>query len=299
MQNTVTATSTELGFDVDGERCAATVFRPGEPGGAATAGVVIVHGFTCHRRMRLEPYVDALTRAGLAVLTYDPRHLGDSDGAPRQFVDPARLSADARAALTALRFADGIERVGIVGFSFGGGIALEVATLEPDVFAVAHVVGFVAARTRPDEEVVMLMKAMQDDLAAAERGDDPVPVAVCGAPGDAAVITSDDALDGFRVLDVDGTDPNATPARSLLGLATFDPAAGAASIHCPVRFVVASDDHVVDSTLTERLAEQLPGATLTTFDGGHFDVFRPTVAPSIADELAQWLAEAALHPAAR
>lgn len=73
--------SVETSFEVDGDTCAATLHHPARVVAGTTApGVVLVHGFACDRSMRLEPYVSVLTAAGFAVLTYDPRGIGDSDG---------------------------------------------------------------------------------------------------------------------------------------------------------------------------------------------------------------------------
>ena len=116
----------ELSFTSGGARCAATLSLPATEG--PHPGALIVHGFACDRHMRLEPYVTALTERGVAVLTMDPRHVGQSEGMPRDLVDPERLVEDALAALALLREQPQVtDEVALIGFSFGGGVALEAA----------------------------------------------------------------------------------------------------------------------------------------------------------------------------
>lgn len=69
-----------LDFESSDVRCAATLLRPADVGGR-TPCVVMGHGFT-GTRDQLLPYAEALAAAGLAVLTFDYRHFGDSDGSP-------------------------------------------------------------------------------------------------------------------------------------------------------------------------------------------------------------------------
>jgi len=74
--------------------------------------------------MRLEPVRcrAALVAGGFAVMTYDPRHVGESGGEPRHLVDVDRLIDDATAAMRALRSDPGTaEFVALLSFSFGGG----------------------------------------------------------------------------------------------------------------------------------------------------------------------------------
>src|SRR5690606_34007710 len=46
--------------------------------------VVMSHGFSLTRHDGLAPFAEALAAAGSHVLVFDPRHLGDSGGTPRQ-----------------------------------------------------------------------------------------------------------------------------------------------------------------------------------------------------------------------
>jgi fermentation-respiration switch protein FrsA (DUF1100 family) len=72
----------ELFFDSGGLRCAADLYWPADPNRPVPC-VVMGHGFSGTRDMGLAPYAERFARAGMAVLVFDYRHFGASDGQPR------------------------------------------------------------------------------------------------------------------------------------------------------------------------------------------------------------------------
>jgi uncharacterized protein len=71
--------------------------------------VVMANGFSLTRRDGLPLYAERFAAAGLAVLTFDFRHLGDSSGEPRQLVDYRVQRPDFAAALAFARTLEGID----------------------------------------------------------------------------------------------------------------------------------------------------------------------------------------------
>src|ERR1700730_8877579 len=55
--------------------------------------IVMAHGFSCTKEMFLDKYAEVFVKDGFAVLVYDNRNFGDSDGQPRLEVDPTTRSA--------------------------------------------------------------------------------------------------------------------------------------------------------------------------------------------------------------
>src|ERR1700704_4615562 len=103
-------------FDADGTTFGGGLSRPG--GRAATApAVVMAHGYNCVKELYLDRYAAALANAGHVVLAYDHRNFGDSDGEPRQELDPWMQVRDYRNAITFVQTLDGVdpERIGIWG----------------------------------------------------------------------------------------------------------------------------------------------------------------------------------------
>ena len=81
--------TTRLTFPSGGERCAAWLTLPQ----AATPHpvVLLIHGGGATHAMMLDQYERWFSQAGFAVLAFDFRHLGESDGEPRQLMSPRPL----------------------------------------------------------------------------------------------------------------------------------------------------------------------------------------------------------------
>jgi pimeloyl-ACP methyl ester carboxylesterase len=113
---------------------AATLNLPGGEG--PFPAVLMLHGFGSSRDEVGNMYADAaaaLADAGIASLRIDFRGFGKSDGDTGDHtVD--RQNEDALIGLTALLTTEGVDpaRVGVLGFSFGGGAAIELAAAHPD-----------------------------------------------------------------------------------------------------------------------------------------------------------------------
>ncbi len=97
----------ETSFLSDGTRCAATIFRPEGAGTSATPAVVMAHGFGSPRALRLYAYAERFAAAGYAVVVFDYRGFGDSEGEPRQLLDISMQHDDWIAALAYQPFAAG------------------------------------------------------------------------------------------------------------------------------------------------------------------------------------------------
>src|SRR4029450_4417670 len=84
--------TTRLTFPSGGERCAAWLTLP-----KATAPhpvVLLIHGGGATHAMMLDQYERWFSAAGFAVLAFDFRHLGESDGEPRQLMSLTRHFRD-------------------------------------------------------------------------------------------------------------------------------------------------------------------------------------------------------------
>ncbi|MCP5065790.1 MAG: acetylxylan esterase, partial [bacterium] len=56
--------------------------------------VVMAHGLSASKEMALDRYAEVLCDAGMAVLVYDHRNLGASEGQPRQKINPWAQARD-------------------------------------------------------------------------------------------------------------------------------------------------------------------------------------------------------------
>jgi len=152
---------TDAEFDADGTTLRGWLYRPRGRAAAAPA-VVMAHGYNCIKELYLDQYAAAIADAGHVVLAYDHRNFGDSDGEPRQELDPWVQVRDYRNAITFVQTLDGVdpERVGIWGTSYAGGHVLVVGAIDRRVRCVVAQVPTISGyeqglrRVAPDAAVM-------------------------------------------------------------------------------------------------------------------------------------------------
>lgn len=266
----------DVTFDSDGARCAAWLYRPER----ADACVVLAHGWTGVREQRLDAYAERFAAAGLAVLVFDYRHFGASEGQPRSLLDIRRQLADWRAAIAYARRLDGIDpgRVALWGSSFSGGHVIELAAQDDRIAAVVAQVPFVDGLVNflrlGRKHALALTFAGLRDQAGALAGRPPHMVASVGPPGSTAVMNSPDAEPGFLALNPPGLVwPNEASARIALRVSAYRPIRKAARIRCPVLFAIADDDAITPPDLAVKAAVLVPRAEVRHYQGGHFDPY--------------------------
>ncbi|MFG2514013.1 alpha/beta hydrolase [Streptomyces sp. NPDC048584] len=126
----------DVEFDADGVTLRGWFYPTGDS--APTAVVVMAHGFSLVKEAYLDRYAERLAAAGLAVLVYDHRNFGASEGSPRQEIDPWRQIEDYRHAITYAGTLPEVDpdRIGVWGTSYSGGHAVVVAAGDLRVKAV-------------------------------------------------------------------------------------------------------------------------------------------------------------------
>lgn len=106
-------------------------------GGGGPWPVVIMGGGWCYVKELIMPeYARYFVDRGCAALVFDYRHLGASDGEPRQHLDPGKQIADYRSAIDAVSYLEEFhddldpERIGIWGISYSGGHVLIAGAID-------------------------------------------------------------------------------------------------------------------------------------------------------------------------
>lgn len=130
-------------------RCAGWLYLPPRAEGAPPC-VVMAHGTTGTRDFGLPSYAARFAAAGLAVLTFDYRHFGASEGEPRQLVHIDRQLEDLRSAVgyaRALREVDAA-RVALWGTSLGAGHVLSAAAADAAITAAVAQLPFLGVDPR-------------------------------------------------------------------------------------------------------------------------------------------------------
>lgn len=257
------------------------------PGGAGGNGatVVMAHGFSATKEMYLDDFAAFFSEAGLNVLVYDHRNLGESDGQPRQEVDPWQQVRDYRDAITWVGDRDDVDadRIGIWGSSYSGGHVLMVAALDRRVKCVVSQVPLVSGGTSASRlvrsDALVAMRGMFDeDRRARLAGGAPgmLPV-VAENEGDPAVLPTEDSADFFLNLDSarKANWRNEVTLRSVEMFTEYEPGDYVARI-CPTPLLIAAarDDVLTAFDLTAAVYEKaLHPKKLVVLPGGHFETY--------------------------
>ena len=124
----------DISFQSAGLTCRGWLYRPA--GGLdRVPAIVMSHGFSATKDMGLASFAERFQAAGFAVLVFDYRFLGASDGEERGRIIPAGQHDDLRAAIGWLAAQPDIDpgRIGLWGTSYSGGHALFIGSLDPRV----------------------------------------------------------------------------------------------------------------------------------------------------------------------
>jgi dipeptidyl aminopeptidase/acylaminoacyl peptidase len=122
-----------VSFDSDGITLRGTLHLP--EGGGARPGIVTCHGFGGGSTGAGHPELaQALARAGYVVLRFDFRGCGASGGERGRVICMEEVE-DLRNAITFLQAQEGVDRdrIGVIGASLGGSVALYVAATDQRV----------------------------------------------------------------------------------------------------------------------------------------------------------------------
>jgi uncharacterized protein len=246
------AVRTDVWFQSGGARCAAWLYRPAsEPAPL----VVMGHGLGAVKEMGLDRYAERFQAGGLAVLAFDYRHFGASEGEPRQLLDIKRQLQDWAAALSYARRLDGVDpaRIALWGTSFGGGHAITAGARDGRVAAIVAQCPFTSGPAS--------LRAME-------------PRASLALTARAALMTAPDAEPGYRALIPRSLKfDDDVLARFALHVGFYRPAREMRRTGCPVLVCACERDSVAPADVTIRAAERAPTVELIRYPIGHFDIY--------------------------
>jgi fermentation-respiration switch protein FrsA (DUF1100 family) len=286
----------EVSFGSRGATCRAWRYTPdGNGDGKLRPCVVMAHGFGATRDASLEPYAERFASAGMHVLLFDYRHFGASDGEPRQLLSVRRQLQDYEAAVHFAHALSGVDtnRVAVWGTSFSGGHALVTAATVPGVAAAVcqcpMMDGFAAVMNilkyaGPGQLLRLTGHGLWDAAKAPFGRAHYVPTV--GRPGTLAVMTSDDADEGYRRLAPPGFRFEVA-ARIGLTAGLYRPVRYASRVRCPVLVQVCARDSVAPVASAEQVIRLLGSrGEARRYPIGHFEpYFGAHFERSVSDQL--------------
>jgi cephalosporin-C deacetylase-like acetyl esterase len=274
----------DVQFSVEGKRISAWLYLP-EDRAQPVPCVVMNHGFGGTKDAVLERYALRFAAVGTAVLTYDYRHFGESEGEPRQLYDVSCQLQDLRAAIAYARDRGEIdpEKIVIWGTSAAGGYGLVIAAEDERIAAVIGQCSGIDHEA--DSKLFMEREGMayflrlfvhaQRDKGRSRFGLSPHNIPMVGVPGTMAMFSAPGAFDGYATLFGDSdTFQNEVCARLLFMGHGRDPNEAAQDVQCPVLFLVCEHDNLVAPDSHVKAAAALGNkATVKSYPIGHFDIY--------------------------
>jgi len=273
---------TDIEFTSAGTTCRGWLYRP-ENQTVSTPAIVMSHGFSATRHMGLAPFAERFHAAGFAVLLFDYRCLGDSDGAERGRIIPQEQHDDLRAAIGFLVGQPGIDpqRIGLWGTSYSGGHALFVGALDPRIKAIVaqvpalsvarSLIGFVGA-----EGFAAYLAAFTHDFAQRNAGNPSARVPIVAPEGEPCVFPSAEARDWFST-SAPGPEAgwvNHTTLESIARMAEYLPAAFIDLAAKPLLLLAAEHDGIIPvSQVHEAFARAQQPKELEVYPCGHFGLY--------------------------
>ncbi len=282
--NNAHALREDISFLSAGVRCDVWLYRPS--GAGPHPCVVMANGMGGIRSAALPNFAARFAKAGIAVLVFDYRYVGTSEGEPRGLIDIDSQRQDYRAAMACARNLDGIDgdRVALWGTSFSGGHVLSLAANE-DISIAAAVIqnpfvdgrSAVAATMRSAgraRAAFLVWEGLRDEFCRL-FGLAPHRIALMGQPGSVAMMTTPDAVSGYESIlpaDAEGWEP-AVPARIMLRIGSERPALRAHRVRSPLLVCVCDRDEISPPRPAVRVAEKAPRGEIRRYPIGHFDIF--------------------------
>lgn len=276
--------------------CRAWLYRPVACAAAPRPCIVMAHGLGGTRDAGLAPYAETFAAAGFAVLLFDYRHFGASEGRPRQLVSIRRQLQDWESAIAFARGLPGVDpgRIALWGSSFSGGHVVVAAARDGEVAALsaqgAMMDGWAALvnfwQYAGTAHLIRLTALGLADMLRALAGQAPVTVPIIAPPGELAAMSTHDAFDGYRALTPSDW-CNALCARFALTLGAYRPIAHARNVHCPALIQVCRRDSVAPASAAVATARRMGRRTeLKLYDCGHFDIYvGPVFERAVRDQL--------------
>ncbi|MFQ3452387.1 alpha/beta fold hydrolase [Bradyrhizobium sp. UFLA01-814] len=261
------------------------LFTP-DPSAPRLPTIVMTHGLTVQIEHGLSQFAEYLAERGFAVLVYDHRGWGRSDGEPRREADPFRQMHDTRDAITFATMLSEIdpERIGLWGTSYSGGTALMVAAVDRRVRCVVAVGPLISGSAMAKHHVASAdWNRYRTEFEDARRRE------LSGGDIQYRVHTTvQETIDWYKDVDLDGTWKNEISVISHDMMMEFEPGDYVSRISpTPLLMIVADEDTrcLTDLQLDAYNRAREP-KHLVLIHGGHYEAYvrqLPTVSKATYD----------------
>jgi uncharacterized protein len=287
----------DIEFGSEGVMCRGWFYTPDDGSTNRFPTIVMAHGFSAVKEMRLDRFAEAFAAAGMASLVFDYRGFGTSDGEPRQDIDPWAQISDYRNAISYARTLPEVdrERIGIWGSSYSGGHALVVAALDRRVKCVVSQVPLIDAweslgSMAGVEARTAMVEQLNDERERLYVGGAPLTMPVVGASGSAAALPGDEAWEWFQLTAKTApTWKNEITLLSMQRMLEYAPGLYIDRIApTPLLLVVAEHDFLPIDMARHAFARAGEPKRLCVLPTGHFAPYEPPHFATASGEAVGW-----------
>jgi len=289
----------DVRFPCQGLQCAAWYYVPdGMSAGEKRPAIVMAHGFSAVKEMLLDNFASKFAAAGFAVLVFDYRFFGESEGEPRGRLLWTEQIQDYRDAITWMSLRSEVDpsRIGVWGTSYSGGHVMFLAAYDRRIKAVVSQVPvsnvwdtYFAAM--PEDQRAGFLGWLASNRADAVANGKVNYITVAAPEDQPSVWPLKEWHDSFMRLSRDApTWKNGITIESLETHITYEPAAPIHRISpTPLLMIVASDDVI---TPTQASIDDFEKAgepkKLIVVPGRHFDAYEGAAHEQFARPAVEW-----------
>jgi len=245
--------------------------------------IVMSNGFGGTKGLILENYAQRYIKEGFAVIAYDYRHFGESEGEPRQMFSRRSQIEDLKAVISYARNRKEIDpnKIALWGTSGSGGYGLIVAASDKKITCIvgqcpsldSHADGELIFEREGITHILRLFMHAQRDKGRSRFNLSAHKIPIVGKPGTFAMLTAPGAFEGYSKLVSSGF-KNEVCARALLESQELNPIDYAKDVKVPVLFQISGKDNLVSQISYKKTAKILGKyADVRVYPVGHFDIY--------------------------
>ncbi|KAI1412248.1 alpha/beta superfamily hydrolase [Hypoxylon sp. FL1857] len=254
------------------------------PAGSKSAALVMSPGLSATKGT-LDHFARRFQAAGIAVLLYDHRNWGESDGNQRHHSSLYEQTQDTHDVIHYVSTRPEIDpaRIGLWGSSYSGGVAIIAAAVDPRIKVVVSQVPFLSGKAQKARLPADLLEKIYADRGASTIANPTyIPVwpdtleQAQQRPGDFILGTEESWHYREVIRQIDPENVNKITFQSMFDMVRAEPGAFISQISPrPLLTVIAKHDSVLDSQIQQEIFDDAAGEPkqLLKLDCAHFDVY--------------------------